>query len=191
MCLKLHLPILLVTNKATAKTVAGILVDIYFPHYTWPDKILTDQGACFESRLFREILTLSNIRKLRTSSYRPTTNGQCERFNKTLLGMLGTLPQDAKKNWQKWVPTLVHAYNSTVSNVTGYSPHYLMFGQIPRLPIDIEYGVSIDEPDAVYSSFTKNLEKRFKAHDYRFGYNSMLRYVLDRFISEGSYVRYR
>ena len=42
--------------------------------------------------------------------------------------MLGTLPTHAKKNWQEWVTTLTHAYNCTVSTVTGFSPYILMFG---------------------------------------------------------------
>ena len=72
-------------------------------------------------------------------------NGQCERFNKTLLAMLGTLPRDAKKKWQDWVPMVVHAYNCTTSSVTGYSPYFLIYGQQPKLPIDIEYGVTLSE----------------------------------------------
>ena len=42
--------------------------------------------------------------------------------------MLGTLPTHAKKNWQEWVTALTHAYNCTVSSVTGLSPYFLMFG---------------------------------------------------------------
>ena len=42
--------------------------------------------------------------------------------------MLGTLPNDAKKRWQDWVPTLTHAYNCTTSKTTGFSPYYLIYG---------------------------------------------------------------
>ena len=58
----------------------------------------------------------------------PSRNyGQCECFNATLIGMLGTLPTHAKKNWQEWIATLTHAYNCTVSSVTGFSPYFPMF----------------------------------------------------------------
>ena len=42
--------------------------------------------------------------------------------------MMGTLPTLAKKNWQEWIVTLTHAYNCTISSVTGFSPYFLMFG---------------------------------------------------------------
>ena len=93
--------------------------------------------------MFKDICELAKIRKLRTGSYHPQTNGQCKWFNKTLISMLGTLPRDAKRTWQKWVPTLVHAYNCTTSSVTGYSPYFLIYGRQPRLPIDIEYRVAL------------------------------------------------
>ena len=54
--------------------------------------------------------------------------------------MLGMLPTHAKKNWQEWVATLMHAYYCTVSPVIGFSPYFLMFGRTPRLPLDIELG---------------------------------------------------
>ena len=56
--------------------------------------------------------------------------------------MIGTLEVNEKESWQDWVATLTLAYNCTRCESTGFSPYYLMFGRVPRLPIDIEYGVT-------------------------------------------------
>ena len=116
-------------------------------HYGWPEKILTDQGKSFENNLIRELCKLAQVKKLCTSPYHPETNGQCEHFNATLINMLGTLPTHAKKNRQKWVATLTHVYNCTVSSVTGFSPYFLMFGQTPKISLDIEMGVTLLEQE--------------------------------------------
>ena len=52
--------------------------------------------------------------------------------------MLGTLPSHAKKKWQEWIAILTHAYNCTVSSVTGVSPYFLMFGRTPKTPLDVK-----------------------------------------------------
>ena len=44
-----------------------------------------------------------------------------------------------KANWPSHLAEIVHAYNATRSTVTGYSPHYLMFGQQPRLPVNFVF----------------------------------------------------
>ena len=110
----------------------------------FPQKILTDQGPGFESQLFQELMSMARIEKLRTTSYHPQTNGQCERFNSTLMNMLGTLTPDQKKDWKSHLLTMCHAYNSTQHLVTGFSPYYLMFGRHPRLPIDYQLGITRD-----------------------------------------------
>ena len=89
-----------VTSNQSAVTVANKLVNEFFTSYGWQDKILTDSGGSFENLLFKEICDLAKAKKLRTNSYHPQTNGQCKRFNKTLINMIGTLPGSAKKNWQ-------------------------------------------------------------------------------------------
>ena len=66
------------------------------------------------------------------------------RFNLTLLQMLGTLQENQKSDWKAHVPTLVHAYNATFHDSTGFSPYFLMFGRHPRLAIDAFLGLNSD-----------------------------------------------
>lgn len=47
--------------------------------------VLTDNGSCYLSRVFREACRQLGIRHLRTKPYRPRTNGKVERFIQTLL----------------------------------------------------------------------------------------------------------
>ena len=53
--------------------------------------------------------------------------------------MIGKQGEDKKADWPSHLAEIVHAYNTTQSAVTGYSPHYLMFGQWPRLPVNFVF----------------------------------------------------
>ena len=132
-----------ITPKQTAPVVAKTLWDQFLVHYGWPTKILMDQGKSFENQLIRELCSLAQVQKLCTTPCRLQTNGSCEHFNYTLMSILGTLLIHAKKNWAEWVSTLTHAYNATMCHATGFSPFFLMYGRIPILPMDIEFGVMI------------------------------------------------
>ena len=106
---------------------------------------------------------MAQVKKLCTSPYHPETNGQCEHFSATLIGILGTLLTHAKKNWQEWIATLTHAYNCTLSSVTGFSPYFLMFGRTPKIPLDIEMGVTLmDQEPESYQNYAKKLQARLK-----------------------------
>ena len=77
--------------------------------------------------------------------------------------MLGTLPPEGKVTWTDKVGTLVHAYNSTKSAITGFSPHYLMFGREPKLPLDVTFGLLNPDMEAViHERYVKQLQSRLK-----------------------------
>lgn len=42
-----------------------------------------------------------------------------------------------------FVKPLVHAYNCTRSDLTGFTPYELMFGRSPRLPVDLAFGLPV------------------------------------------------
>jgi len=62
------------------------------------------------------------IRNLYTSAYHPQTNGQVERFNKTLVHMLMHYIEDHQDNWNELVPVLELAYNSRPHRTAGVAP---------------------------------------------------------------------
>ena len=126
-----------ITSSQKAPVLAKTLWDQFFVHYGFPEKILSNQGRNFESQLISELCELTQVKKLRTTPYRPEGNGSCERFTRTLMSMLGTLPEDFKSKWPQHISTLVYAYNCTHSNATDFSPYYLLRGRHPLLPIDI------------------------------------------------------
>ncbi len=47
--------------------------------------VMTDNGACYRSHLYRDTLHVNGIRHLRIPPRRPQLNGKVERFNRTLL----------------------------------------------------------------------------------------------------------
>jgi transposase InsO family protein len=48
-------------------------------------RVLTDNGSCYRSHLFRDTLEESGIAHKRTRPYRRQTNGKVERYNRTLM----------------------------------------------------------------------------------------------------------
>ena len=51
-------------------------------------EVLTDQGSWFMSRVMKELLSLLQVKQLRTSVYHPQTEGLLEHINKALMQML-------------------------------------------------------------------------------------------------------
>ena len=84
------------TRNQKAMTVAKVLWEKMLLHYGFPRRLHTDQGRAFDSRLIKDLCRIAGIKKTRTILNHPQENGQTERFNRTLPGMLCTLDGDRK-----------------------------------------------------------------------------------------------
>lgn len=146
------------TAEQRAKTVAKTLWNHFFVHYGIPERLHSDQDRDFESAVIKDLCLLLGIKKTGTTPYHLRGN-PVERFNRTLLQMLGTLEEEDKVRWRDHVQPLVHAYNCTKNDTTGFSPYQLMFGRQPSLPIDVAFGIT---PEGGRKSLTQTTSKSCK-----------------------------
>ena len=128
-----------VTPIQTAKTIAKFLYQGYISVFGAPARLLSDRGANFMSSVINEMCKILSMKKLQTMPYHPQTNGLVERLHQTIMRMIGKLSRDKKADWPGHLAEILHAYNATYAEMTGYSPHYLMFGWRPRLPVDFYF----------------------------------------------------
>ena len=98
---------------------------------------MLDNALEFIRKVLMVLCNLLNMKQVRTSPYHPQSNGSVERAHQTLIRMIGKLDPKRKSRWPDHISSICHTYNSTRSQVMGYSPHFLMFGRRPRLPIDL------------------------------------------------------
>eukprot|EP00731_Ephydatia_muelleri_P018416 Em0011g456a len=129
-----------------AVTVANKLVDEFFCKFSVPEQLHSDQGRQFEANVMQEVCRLLQIDKTRTTPYHPQSDGLVERFNRTMLAMLASTVEEDPSNWEQHLRKVCMAYNTSVQPSTGYTPFYLMFGRLARLPVDIMYGSCPTEP---------------------------------------------
>ena len=126
-----------VTKNHTARTTARVLYNNYFSVFGFPQRLMSDQGTEFCRKVIAAMCSLLGIEKIRTTPYHPQTNGSAERVHQMLQHMIGKLDPEKRQKWPAHIGSIIIAYNSTRSLVTGYSPYYLMFGRRSRLPIDL------------------------------------------------------
>ena len=125
-----------VTPNQKALTVAKALVEKWFHVYGIPSRIHSDQGKSFDNEVIRSLCKLYGVQQSLTCPYNPRGNAQCERFNRTMFGLLRTLSKEQKANWPIHLPSLVFAYNATPHSATGFQPYQLMFGHKALAPCD-------------------------------------------------------
>ena len=114
---------------------------------------MSDQGTEFTSNVIAAMCKLLGIEKIRTTPFHPQSNRSAERVHQTLQRMIGKLDPEKRRKWPDHIGSMLIAYNATWSQVTGYSPYFLMFRRRPQLPVDLlfptvnnrEWTCTIDE----------------------------------------------
>jgi hypothetical protein len=103
----------------------------------------SDKGLAFEVKVFKKTCQYLGIHKTHITAYHPQSDGQTERMNRTLENMLVKLVPD---EWNKWLPIVCFAYNTTVHRITKETPMRMMMGREARTPLTMLVPPPPDEP---------------------------------------------
>ena len=72
----------------TARTTEDCFYTHIIQRHGPPRVIISDRGVNFTSRLFQEFCKQFHIEQRFTTSYHPASNGETERFNRTMTSLL-------------------------------------------------------------------------------------------------------
>ena len=75
-------------RRIDAYTVAVAFVEAWIFKYGPPKTLISDNGKQFAAKFFQAVCSLLGLSNIFTSTYHPQTNGQVERYNRTMLAML-------------------------------------------------------------------------------------------------------
>ena len=145
-----------------AKEVANSLVENWVLRFGVPDVLHTDQGTNFNSDLMKEVCSLLQIDKSRTTAYHPEGNGQVERFNRVIADTISKYCAENPRTWDEFLPYVTFVYNTTVHKTTRATPFSLVYGQECQYPIDLFYPKPIDYEYKEGADFAAQLHETFR-----------------------------
>lgn len=129
----------------------------FFSLFGFPKMILTDQGTCFTSELFKQLTEILKIKSLFSTPYHPQTNGALERSHATLKEYLRSFVNDNQDDWHCYLATAILSYNTTPHCTTEFTPFELLYGYKPLIPSSV-----YESTDNTYQEYIQALKYRMR-----------------------------
>ena len=124
---------------ASAEETCDHLINTWIARHGCPMTFQSDNGTAFVGELTKELMRRSQVAQAHSTTYHPQTNGLVERQNRTLVSMLRVYCSRYMTDWDRYLPQVMGAYNSTQHSTTGVSPHMMLTGHEKSLPLTFFY----------------------------------------------------
>ena len=125
-------PLRSITAKSVIKAFEKICLRNGFPR-----TVISDNGTQFCSSDFKKFCKQHNIQEIKTSPYRPQSNGLVERMHATLSSMINKLSKTKQGFWHEITTLALYFIRMTPSSATGFSPYMIVHGWEPASPLEI------------------------------------------------------
>ena len=146
-------PVVELVSTTSAAAVIPRL-DKIFSMFGIPEECKSDNGPPFQSREFVEYAKTQGFRHRKITPLHPESNGEAERFVKTLQKFITTITVEGS-SWKMSLPDFLRVYRSTPHTVTGRSPYSQLFGgremrgKIPQFSLSSEEDPEVRQKDAL------------------------------------------
>ena len=99
--------------------------------------IVSDRDVRFMSYFWKTLWNELNTRLKYSTAYHPQTDGQTEVVNRTIGNLLRCLNQDYQSSWDELLPIIEFSYNCSPNRSTKLSPFHVVYGHVPKRPMDL------------------------------------------------------
>lgn len=155
-------------RTVTALSVARAFCDHWVYAYGPPISLLTDNGPQFTAKFFLAVCSELGVHKVFTTAYHPQTNGQVERYNRTILASLRGYVAHRQDDWDDYTSTVTYAYNCRVHSSLGMPPFELA---LSRPPPTLSLQVSPRPEEVSPKTLKREFLERLKTLRLRAGVN--------------------
>jgi hypothetical protein len=127
-----------------------------------PNTIISDRDAKFLSHFWRTLWAKLGTKLLFSTTCHPQTDGQTEVVNRTLSTMLRVVLKKNINMWEDYLPHVEFAYNLSLHYTTKMCPFQIVYGLLPRAPIDL---MPLPSSEKLNFDATRRAELMLKLHE--------------------------
>ena len=124
-----------VTNTGAQATISA--VEKWIHSVGILQSIVHDRGTAFINTEFINWTKELGITLRPRTAHSPWTNGESETQNQHTARYWRNFLNDAGNNWSSLAPNFAFAHNTSVNYTTGRTPHEIVFGTKPQIPMSL------------------------------------------------------
>ena len=102
-----------------------------------------------------------DVKHKMSTPFHPQGNSRVERMVKVIGNLIAAFCQTYRE-WDKNLPLLTLAYRSTVHEVTGFTPNFVMTGREITLPLDVMMGTLNQDDRVTAPEYVSRLQTRLQ-----------------------------
>ena len=95
--------------------------------YGWPDTLVSDNGLCYISEVFTNLMTQYNVNHITSSPHYPQSNGLAEKYVQIVKNLFHKAKEEGKDLYQSLM-----VYHNTPLSSTLQSPMQILTGRAAR-----------------------------------------------------------
>jgi transposase InsO family protein len=145
---------------------ASIVAELFFREiirlHGIPKTIVSDHNTKFLSHFWRSLWNQLGTKLLFSTTCHPQTDGQNEVVNRILSTMLRVVLDKDLRRWEDCLPHVEFAYNHAMHSSTKMCPFQIVYGYIPRAPIDF---ISLNAASTPHVDAAAHVEQMITIHE--------------------------
>ncbi|KAJ9509473.1 hypothetical protein QJQ45_001912 [Haematococcus lacustris] len=145
-------------ESMNAEGFARLFIDNVFKHHGVPREIISDRGSHFTNHFWASVMAILGVKECKSSAYHPESDGQTERYNRTLEEMLRHYISPAQSDWPFFLALAEFAVNNSWQESIQSTPFLVNTGQSPLTPALLEL------PGEVYCPSARKLSEWWQSN---------------------------